>query len=96
MAIWDGVRGTAGAARNNWLRDAGMERAEFFRHLGMGVNAVYSSRSDGRRWIDKSIPNTLMADVIGEMFPGASFIHIVRDGRQVVHSMMHAPSPTRP
>jgi hypothetical protein len=74
----------------SWLREQGIERGEMLRHLGLGVNAVFSSRSAGKRWIDKSIPNTMMADVLGEMFPGASFIHILRDGRQVVHSMVHA------
>jgi hypothetical protein len=30
-----------------------------------------------------------MIDFLGDMFPGASFIHILRDGRSVVHSMQH-------
>jgi hypothetical protein len=81
---------------SSWLREAGVGRGELLRHLGLGVNALFSSVTEGRRWIDKSLPNTLMADVIAEMFPRASFIHIVRDGRQVVHSMIHAgfPDPT--
>jgi hypothetical protein len=81
---------------SSWLREAGVERDAFLRYVGLGINALYTSRSDGRRWIEKSVPNTLMANVIGEMFPGGSFIHIVRDGRQVVHSMVNAgfPDPT--
>jgi hypothetical protein len=78
---------------SSWLREAGIERGDFLRSLGLGVNALFSRGSEGRRWIDKSLPNTLMADVLAEMFPGASFIHIVRDGRQVVHSMIHAGFP---
>ena len=31
----------------------------------------------------------LMADTLAGMFPGARFIHVLRDGRQVVNSMMH-------
>jgi len=30
-----------------------------------------------------------MADVLTEMFPGARFLHILRDGREVVHSMQN-------
>lgn len=30
-----------------------------------------------------------MLPCLGEMFPGASFLHVLRDGQRVVHSMMH-------
>ena len=72
----------------SWLRAEGVERAEFLGFLGLGVNAMYSSRSGGRRWVDPTPLNTLMIDDVGEMFPYAFFLHLVRDGRRVVRSML--------
>jgi len=73
----------------SFLERSGVERAEFLGHLGLGLNALFTSCSGGRRWIDKTPANALIADVIAELFPGASFLHILRDGRQVVHSMLN-------
>lgn len=88
-----------GRATHAWRRDAEREQApswlkteevshqEFLGWLGAGINALYTSRSGGRRWIDQTPLNTLMVDHLADMFPGAVFVHIVRDGRDVVHSM---------
>jgi hypothetical protein len=79
----------SGRPSSSWLRTQGVERGEFFGFLGLGVNALFSSRSQGRRWIDHTPHHGLMADALADMFPGAFFLHILRDGRQVVHSMIH-------
>lgn len=72
-----------------WLRLEDVDREEFLAYIGMGINALFTSRSDGRRWIDHTPLYTLIVDTLGEVFPGASFLHIARDGRDVVHSMLH-------
>jgi Sulfotransferase family len=72
----------------SWLREEEVERAEFLGFLGLGINAMYSSRSQGRRWVDPTPLNTLMIDDVAEMFPGAAFLNLVRDGRRVVRSML--------
>jgi len=72
-----------------WLGEQGVDHSEFLSHFGLGLNSLFTSRSGGRRWIDQTPEHTLMADVLAEMFPGASFLHIIRDGRRVVHSMTH-------
>lgn len=71
----------------SWLRHEKVERSEFLGFLGLGVNALYSSRSGGRRWVEQTPIYTPMVDDLADMFPGASFIHILRDGRAVVRSM---------
>jgi hypothetical protein len=71
----------------SWLLKQGIERAEFIRFLGLGINALFSSRSQGRRWLDHTPHYTLIVDILAEMFPGAFFLHMLRDGRRVVHSM---------
>ena len=73
----------------SWLKTEGVPREEFLGYMGAGVNALYTSRSGGRRWVDQTPLNTLMVDDLGHMFPGARFVHIVRDGRHVVESMRH-------
>jgi hypothetical protein len=75
------------AGKGSWLQDQRVERSELLAHLGAGVNALYTSRSRGRRWIDHSPSHTLLLDELGDLFPSALFLHVLRDGRQVVHSM---------
>jgi len=71
----------------SWLQTQGVDRGEFLAYLGLGVNALFSSRSGGRRWIDQTPLYTQMVFELSELFPTAQFLHIVRDGRLVVHSM---------
>jgi Sulfotransferase family len=72
-----------------WLFEFGIDRPEFFEYMGLGVNALLTSRSGGRRWIDQTPGYTFMLDTIILLFPGARFLHIVRDGRAVVRSMLN-------
>ena len=67
----------------------GVDHREFYSSLGLGINALISSRSEGRRWVDQSPGYTTMVWLLADMFPGASFIHMVRDGRAVVNSMLN-------
>lgn len=71
----------------SWLRTEDVGRAEFLGFLGLGINALYSSRSGGRRWMDQTPLYTRMVFELAELFPTAQFLHIVRDGRKVVASM---------
>ena len=75
-----------------WLRIQGVEREEFLRYLGLGFNALFSSRSMEKRWIDHTPHHALMVDLLADLFPGAFFLHILRDGRRVVHSMLNVRS----
>ncbi len=80
----------AGTSRpRTWLRAHGVDRPEFLAYIGFGINALFTSRSGGKRWVDQTPGYTLMVDLLAEVFPGARFLHIVRDGRSVVRSMMH-------
>jgi hypothetical protein len=72
-----------------WLRKQGVERAEFAAYVGLGINALFTSRSGGKRWVDQTPGYTLIVDSLAELFPSASFLHIVRDGRLVVRSMIN-------
>jgi hypothetical protein len=73
----------------SWLRRQGIEKDDVFAFLGLGVNALLTRQSGGRRWLDHTPIYTLIVDRVAALFPGAKFVHIVRDGRRVVHSMMN-------
>ena len=70
-----------------WLGAEGVEREEFLAYVGLGLNALLTSRSGGRRWIDHTPHHVYMVDTLAAMFPGALFLHIVREGRAAVDSM---------
>ena len=78
--------------RGSWFRHQNVSREEFLSYLGMGLNALFTNRSEGKRWIDHTPHHALMAEALAAMFPGAYFLHILRDGRRVVHSMIHMAS----
>jgi Sulfotransferase family len=75
-------------ADGSWIQKQKVERAEFMTYLGLGINALFTSRAEGKRWVDQSPTYTLMVDTLAEMFPEAFFLHILRDGRRVVSSML--------
>jgi Sulfotransferase family/Glycosyl transferase family 2 len=72
-----------------WLRLEDVSEEEFLAHVGMGINALITDRSGGRRWIDQTPHYTQIVDSLAGLFPGARFLHILRDGREVVHSMLN-------
>jgi hypothetical protein len=78
-----------GGHLQSWIWAQGVGRAEFLSYLGTGVNALFTSRSNGRRWVEHTPYYLEIAGPLAEMFPEARFIHMLRDGRRVVHSMLH-------
>jgi hypothetical protein len=72
-----------------WFKREEVGRHEFLEFAGLTMNALFTSRSDGRRWVDHTPVYALMIDSLADMLPGAQFVHILRDGRSVVESMVH-------
>lgn len=79
----------AGRPSSSWLRREQVTRDDFLAALGLGINALFTAGSDGRRWVDHTPSNTLIAPTLAGLFPGARFLHILRDGREVVQSMIN-------
>ncbi len=71
-----------------WLEKNKVGYREFASAMGRGVEHLYESRSRGKRWVDSTPGYTLMAETLSMMCPQAKFLHIVRDGRSVVCSML--------
>ena len=56
--------------------------------MGLGAERLFDSRAGGRRWVEATPSYTLIVEDLLQLFPAASFLHIVRDGRSVVSSMV--------
>lgn len=79
----------------HWLSSQGVAGTEFLRHVGYGINALYTDRSGGLRWVEQTPQYTLHLDDLNAMFPGARFLFMLRDGRSVVHSLRHFVNPVQ-
>ncbi len=73
-----------------WLNRNNVSCEEFVRCIGVGLDRLFLSRSKGKRWVDSSPEYTLVAAEIIELMPSSRFVHIVRDGRAVVNSMLNS------
>jgi hypothetical protein len=73
----------------SWLLKQQMRREEYLAFVGLGLNGLFTSRSQGKRWVDQTPVYVMLAHNLVHMFPGCLFIHILRDGRSVVHSMIN-------
>jgi SAM-dependent methyltransferase len=78
-----------GTYDGSWLRKQHMSREEYLGFVGIGFNALFTSRSEGKRWVDQTPIYLMLAHNLVHMFPGCFIIHILRDGRSVVHSMIN-------
>lgn len=74
---------------SSWLRREQVSRAEFFEAAGLGFNTLFTRSSGERRWVDQTPHHCHMADTLAAMFPGGRFVHVLRDGREVVNSMIN-------
>jgi sulfotransferase family protein len=79
---------SAGRAGDSWFEEQGVSVYEFLQSLGIGISALFTGRSGGRRWVDQTPINTYMVDVWREMFPEGRFLHILREPTRVVRSML--------
>jgi Sulfotransferase family len=77
----------------HWLSGQEVSFDEFARHIGVGINALYTDRSGGKRWVEQTPQYTLHLDDMHRLFPSAQFLFMVRDGREVVHSLRNFVNP---
>jgi len=77
----------------HWLSGQGVSWDEFLGHVGIGINSLYTNRSDGLIWVEQSPIYTLHLDDMKRLFPGARFVYMLRDGRSVVHSLRNFVNP---
>ncbi len=76
--------------QDGWIARHGITREEYLAALGLGLDQLFQRRSKGRRWVDSTPANVLVAPRLALLFPNSQFLHIVRDGRFVVGSLMNS------
>ena len=76
--------------KGGWLDRHEVSREEYLASIGLGLDQLFRTRSKGQRWIDSTPANVLVAPMLAQLFPNAKFLHIVRDGRWVVNSLMRS------
>jgi hypothetical protein len=77
----------------HWLSGQKVSLDEFVRFVGLGVNALYTKRAGGRRWVEQTPQYTLHMQQIVKFFPAVAFLFMLRDGRQVVSSLRNFVNP---
>ncbi len=82
----------AAVSGGGWLSTNGLAYPDFLRYLGLGVDAMFSEFSRGRRWIDSSPENALFIDELAYMFPRATFIVPQEDPEYVLRVMLRKRS----
>ena len=73
------------------LPPRGLSHADAFRWAVEQPFLAYMRRDGKTWWSDKTPPNIDHVDLLAEVFPGARFVELVRDGRDVALSMMTMP-----
>lgn len=81
----------ANLTANQWERIArfGFDRSNWnarLRELFERFQVDYMRRRGKRRWAEKTPRYTLYLDFVNQLFPDAQFVHVIRDGRDVVLS----------
>jgi hypothetical protein len=69
----------------------GLSHREAFRWAVEQPFVAYMHRDGKAWWADKTPPNIDHVDLLAEVFEGARFVELVRDGRDVALSMMTMP-----
>ena len=99
VPLVEALRGVheCGSRRNelHWLSGRKVGLDEFLRFMGLGLNALYTQRSGGLRWVEQTPQYTLHMDDILQLFPGVVFIMMLRDGRDVVESLKNFVNPVK-
>jgi Sulfotransferase family len=73
---------------NNITETGGIRESEWMRAIGVSINTLMTRQSGGVRWIDHTPRNVDVSRQIATAFPDARFIHVLRDGRRVVESLL--------
>ena len=82
-------RGTQRGPRH-WLSKHEVGFDEWAAALGSGIDELYRRRSGGLIWVEQTPAYAVHVETLAALFPEARFIHLLRDGTQVVHSLIHS------
>jgi hypothetical protein len=67
------------------------ELLEWARRAVLDLFTQFAAKSGKSRWAEKTPAHVHHMELISEMFPGSQFIHIIRNGYDVVKSLQNMP-----
>lgn len=79
---------TAKEVGDGWFNKHNVDQNEYLEYIGSGVKKMFTDKCGSNIFIEQSPENILIVDKILAMFPNAKIINMVRDGREVVSSML--------
>lgn len=87
--VWDPRRYADPQAEHHWTAaDLTPQEAARLHDRFEFARRVRSLRPPGRRLFNKHPRNSVRLEFLDAVFPDATYIHVVRDGRAVVHSLL--------
>jgi hypothetical protein len=78
---------------DGWLSQGQVDLATFARYWGDATLKMMRRDGRGDRWVDATPRHALAMYELALLFPSARFLHLVRDGRQAVDSLINSGFP---
>jgi len=79
---------TATQVEDGWFNKHNVSQEKLLEYIGKGLKDMYCSTCETDIFIEQSPENILIVDKLMIMFPDTKIIHMIRDGREVVSSML--------
>ena len=79
---------TAQTVEDGWFNKHNVNKSEYLEYIGIGIRKMFNDKCDSNIFVEQSPENILVVDKILIMFPDAKIINMIRDGREVVSSML--------
>ena len=81
---------TAKEVNDGWFNKHNVNQNEYLEYIGLGIRKMFTQKCGSDIFIEQSPENILIVDKILIMFPDAKIINMIRDGREVVSSMLNS------
>jgi hypothetical protein len=78
---------------DGWLGQMEMDLCSFSSHWGRSALEMIRAGSQQGRWVDATPRHSLALYELSLLFPGAQFVHLVRNGKNAVNSMVNSGFP---
>lgn len=73
---------------DGWFNKHQISKEKYLQFIGKGLLEMFTTTCETDIFIEQSPENILVVDKLLIMFPNAKILHMVRDGREVVSSML--------
>lgn len=86
--LYDSFQRTKENVSDGWFNKHKIEEKTYLKYIGGGIIDMFIDNSPTNIYLEQSPENILVVDKLIDMFPNTKIINMVRDGREVVCSML--------